>query len=87
MKAFAARATLVILPLIAFSTPSFATQGLPAVKQKQEIRVSNPDQNLKKMAHHHRHNGCCQASPSARSDDELTEHFPAATDLKRLYQE
>lgn len=87
MKSFAAKAALVILPLIAFSTQSFAAQELSVVKQRQEIQVGNPDQNLKKMAHHHRHNGCCQASSSARSDDELTEQFPAAKELKSLYQE
>lgn len=86
MKSFVAKATLFILPLVAFSSQSFAAQALPALKSKHEMRM-NHDQSIKKVSLHKSHSGCCQAHSSARSDDEMTESLPASRQLKSINEE
>ncbi len=85
MKSFIAKAALVVLPLVAFSTPSFsfAAQDVVAAKQQASSHIVK----VKKQSHQNLYKECCQTTSVARGDDESVPSQFSTKELKKRYEE
>jgi hypothetical protein len=84
MRLFVAKAALIVLPLVAFSTQGFAAQDVVVVAKQQ---VSNHMMKVKKESHQKLYKECCQVTSVAGSDDESLPSQFSIKELRKRYEE
>ena len=87
MKSLFAKTVLVLLPVVAFSSQSFACQEISSASEQQEIQMNGKDLTAKNPTLHNLRSGLCQAVASAHTDGAVMDFIPVDEEWLGLYEE
>lgn len=86
MRSLIAKAALVLLPVLAFSSQSYACQEIAAANEQQTIQMNSKALNAKKPSLYNLRSGHCQVVSSAHTDGAVMEFLPMDEEWQGLYE-
>lgn len=86
MKPFVAKAALVLLPVLAFSSQGYACQESAGANEQQAVEMNSRALQAKKPSLYNLRSGHCQVVSSADTDGAVMDFMPVDEEWQGLYE-